>query len=222
DNATIAFSGLGKIDWEEGWHFVRVLGQTESGDLIPLVDANGHAIAWSTDTEGMLPRPNESDLFYVLPNTEVEIEPAQRAVPREPSTLHALFRAQFSAILDGRDPASVTFGHVAWAERTKGHVTGADMLEVKLGREGSVHVPISRALKSIEQKILAAPEGPISWRIPLNHGVLGTSTGEVNGWPQGPAGERFLAARTRYFEAVRNGASELVTQGIDAAAHAEL
>jgi len=51
--------------------------------------------------------------------------------------------------------------------------------------------------------------------------VLGTSTGEVNGWPNGPAGERFLGARTRYFEAVRCGTSELVTQGIDAAAHVD-
>lgn len=222
DKATISFSALGKIDWEEGWHFVRVLAQAESGDLIPLVDANGHAIAWSTGTEETLPRPNESDLFYVLPDTDVEIEPAQRAVQREPSALHALFRAQFKAILDNRDPVTVVFGQAAWAEKTKGHVTGADMLEVKLGREGSVHVPVSRALKSIEQKILAAPEGPISWRIPLNHGVPGTSTGEVNGWPQGPAGDRFLGARTRYFEAVRSGTSELVTQGADAAAHAEL
>jgi len=222
DKATISFSALGKIDWEEGWHFVRILAQTESGDLIPLVDSNGDAVAWSADTEAALPRPNESDLFYVLPDTEVEIEPAQRAVPREPSALHALFRAQFTAILDDRDPASVVFGHAAWADKTKGHISGADMLEVKLGREGSVHVPVSRALKSIEQKILAAPEGPISWRIPVNLGAPGTSTGEVNGWPQCPAGERFLEARTRYFEAVRGGTSELVTQGIDAGAHAEL
>src|SRR5690606_37918343 len=132
---------------------VRVLAQTESGDLIPLVDASGHAIAWSADSDETFPRPNESDLFYVLPETEVEIEPAQRAVQREPSALHALFRAQFKAILDNRDPATVVFGHAAWADKTKGHVTGADMLEVKLGREGSVHVPVSRALKSIEQKI---------------------------------------------------------------------
>ncbi len=222
DKATISFSALGKVDWEEGWHFVRVLAQTESGDLIPLVDGNGLAIPWSADTEETLPRPNESDLFYVLPDTDVEIEPAQRAVQREPSALHALFRAQFKAILDNRDPATVVFGRAAWAERTKGHVTGAEMLEVKLGREGSVHVPVSRALKSIEQKILAAPDGPISWRIPLNHGVPGTSTGEVNGWPQGAAGDRFLGARTRYFDAVRSGTSELVTQGADAAAHAEL
>ncbi|WP_374499689.1 hypothetical protein [Pseudoxanthomonas sp.] len=222
DRATISFSTLGKIDWEEGWHFVRVLAQTESGDLIPLVDANGHPVAWGADTEETLSRPNESDLFYVLPDTDVEIEPSQRAVQREPSALHAYFRAQFKAILENRDPATVAFGHAAWAEKTKGHITGADLLEVKLGREGSVHVPVSRALKSIEQKILAAPEGPISWRIPLNHGVPGTSTGEVSGWPQGPAGDRFLGARTRYFEAVRSGTSELVTQGVDAAEHAEL
>lgn len=204
---------LNKIEWEEGWHFVRVLAQTESGDLIPLVDPNGHAVAWSADTELALPGPNESDLFYVLPDTEVEIEPAQRAVPRELSALHALFRAQFTAILDDRDPTSVVFGHAAWAEKTKGHVSGAEMLEVKLGREGSVHVPVSRTLKSIEQKILAAPDGPISWRIPLNLGVPGTSTGEVTGWPLGtrfralPRGTRPLlrSGTVRHFGARHSG-----------------
>lgn len=222
DKATISFSALGKIDWEEGWHFVRLHAQTQAGDLIPLVDANGEAVAWSADGDEAAPRPNESDLFYVLPDTEVEIEPAQRAVQREPSALHAFFRAQFKAILEDRDPASVLFGPAAWAEKAKGHVSGADMLEVRLGREGAVHVPVSRALKNIEQKILAAPDGPISWRIPVNHGVPGTSTGEVNGWPQGAAGDRFLEARTRYFEAVRSGTSELVTQGVDAGANSEL
>ena len=222
DRTSISFSALNKIEWEEGWHFVRVLPQTESGDLIPLVDLNGHPVAWSADIESSRPAPNESDLFYVLPDTEVEIELAQRAVSRELSALHALFRAQFSAVLDGRDPAGVVFGHTVWAEKTKGHVSGSEMLEVKLGRDGSVHVPVSRALKSIEQKILAAPDGPISWRIPVNLGVPGTSTGEVNGWPLGSVAERFLAARRRYFEAVRCGTSELITQGIDAAAHADL
>lgn len=222
DKANISFTALGKIDWEEGWHYIRILAQTDGGDLIPLVDSSGHAISWGSDAESTLPRPNESDLFYVLPETEVEIEPAQRAVPREPSALHALFRAQFSAILDNRDPASVVFGHVAWADKAKGYMTGTDVLDVRLGREGSVYVPVSCALKSIEQKILASPVGPISWRIPLNHGVSGTSTGEVVGWPHGLAGDRFLEARTRYFEAIRCGTSELVTQGIDAAAHTEL
>ena len=222
DKATISFTALGKIDWEEGWHFVRVLPQTESGDLIPLVDIGGHAVAWSGDTESALPRNNESDLFYVLPDAEVEIEPVQRAIPRELSALHALFRAQFAAILDGRDPSSVVLTQAAWAEKAKGHASSTEMLEVKLGREGPVHVPISRALKIIEQKILGTPDGPISWRIPVNLGVPGTSTGEIIGWPSDPAGQRFLEARTRYFDAVRAGTFELITQGIDAAAHADL
>lgn len=222
DRATISFSALNKVEWEEGWHFVRVHAQTESGDLIPLVDLGGHAVVWSSDAEGALPSPNESDLFYVLPDTEIEIEPSQRAIARESSALHALFRAQLTAILDDRDPASVVLGQTAWAEKTKGHISGSEMLEVKLGREGSVHVPVSRGLKSVEQKILAAPDGPISWRVPLNLGVLGTCTGDVSGWPKGPSGERFLASRTRYFEAVRGGTAELVTQAFDAAAHADL
>jgi hypothetical protein len=193
DKATITFSSLGKVDWEEGWHFVRVLAQTGAGDLIPLVDENGNALPWSAGNEAAAPRSNESDLFYVLPDGDVEIEPTQRAVPREASAIHALLRAQFTAILDDRDPSAVKLLHAAWADRRpKGRLTGSDMLEVKLGREGAVHVPVSRALKSIEQKILAAPEGPISWRIPLILGVPGQSTGELNGWPQGPAGERFL------------------------------
>ncbi|WP_288142402.1 hypothetical protein [Mesorhizobium sp.] len=222
DRATISFLALNKIEWEEGWHFIRVLAQTESGDLIPLVDSNGQTVTWSSDTQAALPGANESDVFYVLPDAEVEIEPAQRAMPRELSAQHALLSAQFAAILDNRDPASVIFGSTAWLEKTKEHVTGTQMLEVKLGRDGSLQVPVSRALKSIEQKILAAPDGPVSWRIPLNLGVLGPSTGEVNGWPNGASGEHFLGARSRYFEAVRCGPSELVTQGIDAAAHADL
>jgi len=223
DRATITFSSLNKIDWEQGWHLVRVLAQTEAGDLIPLVDAIGNPVPWSADAEAAIPRANESDLFYVLPEGHVEIEPPQRAVPREASALHALFHAQFTAVLDDRDPAAVVFTRAVWADsRPKGRAAGADMLEVKLGREGAVHVPVSRALKNIEQKILAAPDGPISWRIPLNLGILGQSTGEIIGWPQGATGERFLKARARYFEAVRRGTSELVTQGTDAGACAEL
>jgi hypothetical protein len=81
-----------------------------------------------------------------IPEGDVEIEPAQRAVPREASALHALFRAQSSAVLDGRDPATVFLTHAAWADKQpRGLGAGSDMLEVKLGREGAVHVPVARA-----------------------------------------------------------------------------
>jgi hypothetical protein len=221
DKATVTFSSFGKIDWEEGWHFVRVLAQTEAGDLIPLVDGSGVAIPWSSDGGGA-PRPNESDLFYVLPEGEVDIAPMQRAVPRELSATHALLRAQFTAVLGGRDLRAVVFSRVAWADKSpKGRAGGADLIEVKLGREGTVVVPVSKALKVVEQKILAAPDGPISWRIPVTLGVAGSSTGETTGFPEGAEGRRFIGARARYFEAVRSGPLELVTQGVDAAVCAE-
>jgi hypothetical protein len=34
DSGVIAFSSIGKIDWEEGWHYVRVYAETEDGDRI--------------------------------------------------------------------------------------------------------------------------------------------------------------------------------------------
>lgn len=214
DKATIAFAGLNKIEWEEGWHFIRVVPQTEAGDLIPLLDAGGNPVPWAGMGDGIVPRPNESDLFYVLPEGDVEIEPAQRAIPRESSVAHALLRAQFTAVLDDRDPNEINVTQVRWAEkRTKGRPSGTDMLEARLGREGAVHVPVSRALKSIEQKILAAPDGPISWRIPVALGIPGQVTGESIGWPRGSLAERFLEARANYFEEIRSGPLELITQG---------
>src|SRR5690606_41186742 len=62
---------------------------------------------------------------------------------------------------------------------------------------------------------LGAPDGPLCWRIPISLGVAGTSTGEVAQWPDTPATKAFLAARARYFEIVRDGTKELVTQGVD-------
>jgi hypothetical protein len=62
--ATLNIGNLNKVDWEEGWHFVRLLAQTEDGDLIPLVDEGGHPLPWAADDDDVsVPRPNESDLF---------------------------------------------------------------------------------------------------------------------------------------------------------------
>ncbi len=215
--ATVTFTKLTKIEWEEGWHFVRVLPQTEDADLIPLVDEAGSPLPWAPDdSESSLSRPNESDLFYVLPTDEVEIEPAQRAVPRDMSVDHAALRLRFTALLDGRDPDGITAASVQWAERKpRGRAVGTDMLEAKFPREGSVHVPVSRPLKLVEQKILAAPDGPLCWRIPVALGAAGASTGEVTRWPSTAATKAFLEARGRYFDAVRCGSKELVTQGVE-------
>ena len=47
DSATVTFSSIGKVEWEEGWHFVRLLAETEDGDLVPLVDEAGAPVPWN-------------------------------------------------------------------------------------------------------------------------------------------------------------------------------
>lgn len=214
--ANVSFTRLNKVDWEEGWHFVRVLPLTEEGDLIPLVDAAGNPVPWAADEEDVVPRPNESDLFYVLPDSEMEVDPPQRAVQREESLIHARTRLKFTSLIDERDPDAIDVSSVEWVERkSRGRAVGTEMLEVKFGRDGTMNVPVSRPLKVLEQKILSVADGPVSWRIPVSLGTIGQATGDSARWPEGEATTHFLAARAAYFEAVRAGTKELVTQGAD-------
>lgn len=214
--ATISFSKLSKVEWEEGWHFVRLLPQTEDGELIPLVDETGEPMPWAAGDDSDARRLNESDLFYVLPSDEVEVEPPQRAIPNDASVLHALIRLQFTAAADGRDPDDVTLQSVDWAERrAHGRAVGCDQIEARFAREGAVHVPVSRHLKLIEQKILADASGPLCWRIPITLGVAGQSTAEVVKWPRSGTVAEFLASRQQYFQAVLKGSKQLVTQATD-------
>ena len=63
--ASVSFTNLSKVDWEEGWHFVRVIACTDVGDPIPLVDAEGQPLPLA-GSEAENPQLNESDLFYVV------------------------------------------------------------------------------------------------------------------------------------------------------------
>lgn len=65
DTAKIAFSAIGRIEWEEGWHFVRVYAETRDGERIPLVDNRCEPLPRSP-AAGEQAAPNESDLFCVL------------------------------------------------------------------------------------------------------------------------------------------------------------
>ena len=214
--ANVSFAKFNKVDWEEGWHFIRVLPVTEEDDLIPVIDQAGNPVPWAADDEEFVPRPNESDLFYVLPDGEMEVDPQQRAVQREESLIHARTRLKFTALIDERDPDTIGVSAVEWADRkSRGPAGGSEMLEIKFGRDGTMNVPVSRPLKVLEQKILAVADGPVSWRIPISLGTTGQATGDSARWPDGEATANFLVARAAYFEAIRGGARELVTQAAD-------
>ena len=207
---TATLAKLGKVDWEEGWHFVRILPLTIDGDPIPLLGETGDPLPHPVDGTR---QPNESDLFYVLPDGEIENIEYQRAVPRDDSLMHAWKRLQFTALLDGRDPADVIPQEVRWKEGgDRGRTSGSELIEADFGREGLVHIPVSRQLKVLEQKILQAPDAALSWRLPIRLGQVEESTGDALCWPEGPQIQHFLAVRARYFNAIRSGEKVLITQ----------
>ncbi|MEZ6081087.1 MAG: hypothetical protein R3C56_37105 [Pirellulaceae bacterium] len=210
---TVSFNKLTGIDWEEGWHFVRVQAFTEDGERLTLLDRKGEALPWIDESSSdQTQAPNEGDLFYVLPEGDVEVEPVQRAVPRQPSLIHAQRDLQFSAILDDRDAKQIRPTSVAWSDRARGSQT---TIEAKFGSEGSVNIPVSTCLKEIEQQILEKPGELSTWRISINRGVAETPMSNpimLNDLVQTDA---FVKARKELFEAIRQGEANLISQAAD-------
>ncbi len=204
-HAAVSFLKLNRIDFEEGWHHVRVLPWTADGDPIPVEEP--------ADRTGR--RPNESEPFYVLPEADREDEPPQRSVPRADSVEHARLERQFAAILQQREPAEVTPERVAWAQRsTPRRAVAQETLEAGFGRDGTFRIAVARWLKDVEQRILESPKHPLSWRMRIHVGEPRTPAGEVGEWPASAAARSFLDARSAYFDRVR-GARNLVSQGLD-------
>lgn len=214
DSGTISFPSIGKIDWEDGWHFVRVYAETEDGDRVPLLNEEKDPLSWVTDGVDINVRPNESDLFYVVTDEDVEVEPPQRAVPREHSLAHALYRAKFASVVQDRDPSAITVSGCAWIERhAKSQAIGSDTLEVKLGKEGKSNIFVSSQLAEIEREFLRDPVGVNRLRMEV------TSNGTINRanqsfkWPVHEEASRFCEARSALFSAVLRGDEQLIIQG---------
>jgi hypothetical protein len=203
---TVSFSKLNKIEFEEGWHFVRVLPWTAEGDPIPVEEP----------TEPKAKRSNESEPFYVLPEADLEEEPPQRAIPRCDSVEHARLERQFTAVLQRRDPSAVRPESIAWAQRTTNRRTVAqETIEARFGKEGAFQIAVARWMKIIEQRILSSPDRPVCWRMQLHLGQPVSPTGDITEWPASVAARDFLDARAAYFARVQQGSKELVSQGVD-------
>ncbi len=203
---TTNLAKLDKIEFEEGWHFVRVLPWTSDGDPIPLERGFG--------SEGAK-RPHESEPFYVLPRGGIEEEPPQRAIPIEQSLEHARLRLQLTALGDERDPAEIITSGVVWAEGARAKKSSRqESLLAKFGRDGAIQIPISRMLKTIEQRILSAPKHPSGWRMQINLNAAEPPSEIGLALPSSTAMASFLAAREDFFVSVRQGNAELIMQGL--------
>lgn len=215
DSGVIAFSSIGKIDWEEGWHFVRVYAETEDGDRVPLADGEGNPVRFNSDASETHALTNESDLFYVVTNDEVEVEPPQRAVPREPSLMHALLRARFAAVSQDRDPSSVSITGCAWVERSSKTMSSGETLEIRLGKEGKANVLVSGILASLERAFLDDPESINRLRLSVSASGLATRSTTSFKWPTSDEVTRFREARATLFGAVLQGDQRLIMQASD-------
>ncbi|RMC99237.1 hypothetical protein EAY64_07635 [Aquitalea palustris] len=215
DSGAIAFSSIGKIDWEEGWHYVRVYAETEDGDRIPLADGEGNPIRFNTDAAETHASPNESDLFYVVTDDEVEVEPPQRAVPREASLMHALLRARFAAVTQDRDPGTVTVTGCGWVERSSKAMASGETLEIRLGKEGKANVLVSSLLANLERAFLEDPEGLNRLRLSISASGVATRSTTSFKWPVSDEVTRFREARQSFFAAVLKGDQRLIMQASD-------
>lgn len=203
---TVNLSNLNKIEFEEGWHFIKILPWTAEGDPIPLESDSGSEA---------VKRSYESEPFYVLSAGNLEEEPPQRAIPIEQSLEHARFRLQLTALGDERDPDEIALSGISWAERGRSKkAVRQEILLAKFGREGAVQIPLSRMLKTIEQRILAEPKHPSGWRMQINLDTAEPPSEVGLILPPSAAMASFLAAREEMFAAVRKDAAELVMQGL--------
>lgn len=194
---TVNLDKLNKIEFEDGWHFVRVLAWTKNDELIPL-EITHH----DSTTEGK--RPNDSEDFYVLLEGEVTELP-QRAIPWESSFEHARLRVQFKELAEQRNPAAINVAHRLWVNKgSKSRQALSEVLEVRFERGGRFHINVSRHLKALECAILKAPSEVVNWRWSIMAGKTENTqpVAHIAEWPRSAAVESFLDARARYCAAI--------------------
>ena len=197
----LTFNRLNKVEWDEGWYFIRVLAFTEDDEPIPLVDADGRPVQWggAFQTEGGK-RPNDSDLFYVLQGEEADVEPPQRSVPRRLSYAHALIELQTAAVTAGRSPSDVELRSVTWSERTGG---GTATAELRFGRDGAVSVPVVGLFRSLQRQAVGNSDLPASWHVQIRDGVAETPTLAPLRVPTGGEGwQRLVETRHEFLRAL--------------------
>lgn len=136
--------GRRNLDWEEGWHFVRVTPLDGNGD--PMTLASG------TNTAGR--KPYESDRFYVIPEGEFDEPPAQRG-HHSPGLAQAINRLRFTALAEGRSADRVQCREVGWGPRSTSLKTRS--LKASFGPAGLVTIDLPRILIEAQQRILHEP-----------------------------------------------------------------
>ena len=189
-----ALNRLNKIDWEEGWHYIRV---------VPLdaEDKPLHVAPGAHDLPG-----GESERFYVVPDAETE-EPPERSAGRFPGLTQALRSLQLDALAAGEDPAQVTATDIRWKafSARSPHRT----LSAKIHAAGSGEIRLSPLLVQAQQHLLAHPDDTSLRRLLLHPDGTAqlpdgddVDLGRALSSRAAEAYDTFVAARRDYFTAI--------------------
>jgi DNA phosphorothioation-dependent restriction protein DptH len=177
---------LDKIDFDEGWHFVRVLAWADDDTQIPLASNQANFTSIT----------NESEDFYVLPDGELEEDPSESKFDEVDSFAHLKLQLQFKAISDKRDLSTVTIKDVSWGATNK---STQESVDIRCGKDGRFRVFISSRLKELEQNILRQPEIISCWEINESPFTIKLKS-TVHKNKESIQIQNFLAARSKYFQ----------------------
>jgi len=216
-NSTINFTRLTGLSWDEGWHYVRIQAFDDNDDLVPLVDENGDHIPWGASKEDEAgSRPNESELFYVIPADQADVEPLPGRKPKDDSLAHGKIKNQFAALLDGGNVAKPDIKKITWVETNS---RSEELLNIQFKHLGGIEVPVSRVLKSLEQRIVDSPMTALGWRAEIKAGELqGEAVIEYADWPTSGLDKEFTAfkiARESYLNLVQQNDQMLISVAHD-------
>lgn len=222
-SAKLSFNNLRSLDLDEGFYFIRVLAYTSDDDLVPLVDENEEPLSWERPAEGEDHIPdqvNESEMFYVIPDEEIDVDPPQRARQKHLSLMHALFDLRFSAIADNRDPEQISVKDVLPEDgKMQSSSVGSQNWIAKFYREDSVQIAVSQCLWEIEHAILTSPRDCVSLSLQVNIGLAAPPLRASQTWPDLRATERFVDSRESLFKAIRGTDENRICQLVDLRVH---
>jgi hypothetical protein len=209
---TLTFNKLTGIEWQEGWHYIRVQAFDENDELLPLVDDQQHPIPWGTSSmEDAGSRTNESGLFYVLPAADAEVEPVEGRKIREASLAHAKIKAEFANVIETEKFSNAEVIETTWQDSKS---KAESIVNIKFKKGSGIQIPVTTYLKNFEQKILANPMAALTWRVEIRNQEASEPGADAVDWPINGVEsqfEKFKAARETYFKIIHQDEKELVS-----------
>ncbi|MBF4307161.1 hypothetical protein, partial [Vibrio anguillarum] len=124
-------------------------------------------IPWGTSSaEEAGSRVNESDLFYVLPAADAEVEPIEGRKVREASLAHAKIKAEFANVIETEKFSNAEVMETTWQDSKS---KAESIVNVKFKKGSGIQIPVTTYLKNFEHKILANPMAALSWRVEIRN-----------------------------------------------------